>query len=243
MASFNLQPFEPNKYSANLSPYLLPVNGLINQYKPFTPKNLVNTKFIDENGQSTNIAKPFEIDNDLSNSPDYDDTSQWNDQNNALVKSYFGKPIASSVTFNRLYNGFGPDSISVTGATDDFLFERSILTVRQAKNIIMTKIMGKDGSIKEYIGLDDFEVKIEATIFGVNGQYPFDKVDELMKYLTFKQPIYVSCDYLNQIFGVNFLVIRDYDVSMNEGISQQHIMITAMSDNFYDEDLGFSPYI
>jgi nucleoside-diphosphate-sugar epimerase len=67
------------------------------------------------------------------------------------------------------------ETVGLTSSiSQDFSFERALLKVTQDKNIITTKIMGKDGTIKEYIGLDDYKIQIEAFIYGYNGIYPYD---------------------------------------------------------------------
>lgn len=96
-----------------------------------------------------------------------------------------------------------------------------LFDVRQSKNIVRTDIQGRDGSIKEYIGLGDYEVSIRGIIMGSNGVYPFDQVSNLVEFLRRDQSLGVVSTFLNNIFDINELVIKDYAFEQSEG-SQSH---------------------
>lgn len=228
-----------NEISNTISQPIGTVKQLVNPYKAGTPKNLVDQKFPGSDDRLGEKPHAFAIDTTLNNS--FEESDFWSDRMPGYKTSYMGYlnkgKVVENIMFNKDdFNGYK------TGIANNYSFPRCIISVGQKKNVITTKIMGKDGTIKEFVGMDDFEVKLEVTIFGKNGQYPYEDVNNLTQYLIYKQPIPVTCDYLNQIFGINYLIIKDYDINMEAGsISQQHVTITALSDKLYDDDL-FSPY-
>ncbi len=151
-----------------------------------------------------------------------------------------GTPAIPATSPSGDFTSFGRDS-----SMSDLDFEQVMITINQNKNIVTTKIMGKNGTIKEYIGLDDYQIKIEGTFFGKNGQYPASQVQLLQKYCAqITSPIWITCDYLYELIGVNYIVIKDYNINMESGVSQQKFEINALSDNLYDSDLNFNlnPY-
>jgi Domain of unknown function (DUF6046) len=73
--------------------------------------------------------------------------------------------------------------LTLVGATytdhngKDVSFKSIVLTtvliqVSQARRIVRTEIQGMDGTIKEYIGMDDYQVSINGILTGPNGSYP-----------------------------------------------------------------------
>ena len=107
----------------------------------------------------------------------------------------------------------------------------TLCTVSQNKNIIQTEIEGRDGTIKEYIGQDDYNIEINGVLTAVyNGQSPLTDVVLLKRILDIKEPIDVTNGYLNR-FGIFHLVIKDYTFNQEAGgYSKQDFSITAVSD-------------
>ncbi len=227
MAKFELKPFKTNPIFENSSPGAVPYNSFYNQY--------------------WNVPK----DND------YDPiNNKWNDKYlNTSRSEQFGVPIVSPFKFNNTIDGKEPNGKNYyvnpsnqfdkdnALILDNLTLDSAIITVRQSKNIISTKIPGRDGQILELIGLDNYQVDIEGVITGINGQYPIDAVKVLFAYCNIKSPISVTCNYLWEIFSINYLVVKSYDISQEiGGISQQRYKITFVDDRLSDSDVLLSPY-
>jgi len=270
MPNFNLQPFEPSggginskstintnntpdnqfapdQFAVITSPYQIPLTGLLNIYKfGIGKKEVVNEKF--PHTENSYSDQPSESNYRYLPSYTYDEkTDENSDRSDRLKASYLTNDkgdrnkVAEAVKFIAAVKDTNYDINGINGISGDFVFERCIITCEQAKNIITTSILGKNGTVKEYIGLNDYEISLDVMIFGKNGLYPRDKVDALRKYLTYQFAINIECPYLNKL-GINYIVIRDFDVSMEEGgISQQRVHIRALSDSYYESDI-FSPY-
>jgi Domain of unknown function (DUF6046) len=106
----------------------------------------------------------------------------------------------------------------------------ALVSVSQAKQIIKTQIQGRDGSVKEYIGDDDYNVQIVGTLTGANGVQPLNDLINLKKLLNAPIPLDVSCEYLYSL-GIFKLVVESYDLPQDAGgISYQTFTINCISE-------------
>jgi len=141
--------------------------------------------------------------------------------------SAMGTPIQSNVTFQ---SGDYIDGNDDTQTWDQLTYDSVLITVSQAKKIIKTEIAGKNGTVKEYIGLDDYVVQINGVICGLNGVHPKDEIAQLKKMLDAPVPIQVACPYLQNL-GIMNLVVDNYQIGQEEGgHSYQQFSITFIDD-------------
>ncbi|MEI8137589.1 MAG: DUF6046 domain-containing protein, partial [Bacteroidota bacterium] len=63
-----------------------------------------------------------------------------------------------------------------TGNT--IVIDTALFNVTQTKNIITTSIQGRNGTVKEYISLGDYNVTIKGVLTGTNGLYPLDTLTQ-----------------------------------------------------------------
>lgn len=134
-------------------------------------------------------------------------------------------PVFSDLQFDNITLDNG---VSVTHI---YPIETVLFSVTQTKNIIRTNINGRDGTIKEYIGMGDYNINIKGVIAGSRGQYPVEAVDNLLEFLTYNQSIKIYSKYLNERFNIDEIVINDFDLKQEEGrYSQQSFEINAFSD-------------
>lgn len=140
-----------------------------------------------------------------------------------LRKSKFGTNIFSDLQFTSITSN-GEEIIHIP--VDTVLFN-----VQQTKNIVRTQIQGRDGAIKEYIGLDDYEINIKGVICGPNGVYPWDEVSNLVAFCRYDQSIGITSKYLNDLFDITEVVIKDYSFEQSEGSqSYQRFEINCWSE-------------
>ena len=114
--------------------------------------------------------------------------------------------------------------------TKDLIFQTVLLTVSQAKKIITTEIQGMNGTVKEYIGMDDYAITVNGIITGTNGQNPTNEIIELKNMLKANVAIPVMCTYLNNLEIFN-IVVKDFTLDQEPGgYSKQNFSINCMSD-------------
>lgn len=109
-------------------------------------------------------------------------------------------------------------------------FINILISVSQQKKIITTEIPGRDGTIKEYIGMDDYEITFNGTINGANGHHPADEIIALKDMLIPYLPTPVVNTYLNNL-GIFHIVVKDFSLDQEAGgYSKQAFTIQALSD-------------
>lgn len=139
------------------------------------------------------------------------------------VSGLFGLPIWDIVT---LYNKIDNKIMDLNIA---------LINVTQVKNIVKTNINGADGTIKEYINNDDYQINIKATLVGQGIDiYPADEIKNLLYFLKLNYSIRIESTILNKYFnlGYNF-VITDYNIGQTEvGMRNvQTVEFNCLSDN------------
>lgn len=159
-----------------------------------------------------------------------------------LYYSTLGTPIFADITLgdptNENKNSY-TDPGGFPRRFNAMTFATVLLTILQTKNIVTTDIQGRDGSIKEYIGLGDYQVTINGIIPGSNGHYPDQEVNQLYQIL--RAPIAIDAtSWWLQIFNIQFLVIKDFTIPQLPGeYSQQSFSINAVSD--FQQEIKFIP--
>lgn len=126
-----------------------------------------------------------------------------------------------------VFKSFGS---TIEGDPDRLRFEAVLVTVSQQKVIVKTTIQGRNGTVKEYIGMDDFQVQVNGIITGANGVMPIKQIAGLNKMLIAPIPIEVACQFL-QIFGIDYLVLDSYTLEEAEGAyAYQKFSLSFLSD-------------
>lgn len=146
------------------------------------------------------------------------------------LKTRFQNRTLSTPVFSDLHF----DNITLNNGvevTHIYPIETVLFSIQQSKNIVKTPINGRNGTIKEYVGMGDYSINIKGVIAGTRGRYPVEAVDNLMEFLTYNQSIKIYSKHLNERFNIDEIVILDFDLKQEEGrYSQQSFEINALSD-------------
>jgi len=132
-----------------------------------------------------------------------------------------GMPVFDSITFKnpagnntQLFDKDNPQGL--VNATNLTLIT-ALISVNKNKNIVLTKIQGRNGTVKEYVSDDDYQISIKGTIVGkYSNKRPIDEVKKLENYCNFNGEIEIVCNFLNDL-GVNTVVITSHSKSQREG--------------------------
>jgi hypothetical protein len=128
--------------------------------------------------------------------------------------------------------------VSYPGLTLDTV----LMTVSMSKNINTQSVLGRSGTVKEYISDGDFKINIKGTLTGDNSNnYPLDKVSILRSICAAPEPIKVASDFLG-LFLITNLVIESYSLSQSEGYRNiQMFDLNCVSD--FPRELGINTFI
>lgn len=104
--------------------------------------------------------------------------------------------------------------------------------VNQTKNIVKTKVQGRDGDVKEYISDGDYMVTLRGAFSNTFMQsYPKEMVKRLIKMCKIKSALKVTSEYL-LMFDIYELVVEDYKFSQEEGKQNiQKFELSCSSDS------------
>lgn len=153
--------------------------------------------------------------------------SQLTEKDKVLYKSSLGTPVFTDLTFEEVRYELPDGTIR---RVPTIVLQTVLITVSQSKNIISTQIQGRDGTVKEYIGMGDYEVTINGIITGANQHYPIDVVYSLKQMLDAPVALQAVSWYLQNLDIYN-LVVKDYAFDQEPGgYSKQNFTINCLSD-------------
>lgn len=113
---------------------------------------------------------------------------------------------------------------------NDINIETVIITIEQNADIVRTQIQGRNGRIKEYIGLDDAKITINGQFTAQNGVYPREQTNNLLAWLRAPVTKGITTWWLENMDIYN-LVVDSYNIPQVEGeYSTQYFTIECSSD-------------
>ncbi len=117
------------------------------------------------------------------------------------------------------------------GGENAFRIDTVLIEVVQQRNVIVTPIAGGNGTVKEYIGEGDYQIKMRGFIdSGTPGKYPKSDIVTFSNYLKAPVPIEIVSNYLRS-FNIDKVVILEYLFPQTEGRRNlQFFEITAISE-------------
>jgi hypothetical protein len=138
----------------------------------------------------------------------YDSGVQGLSTDPELYKSMLGTPVLSEVALSggRYTRWTGRQQESLSFPT--IRIPEAIVEVSRAKRIVTTQVAGRDGTFKEYVSADDYQVVIRTVLASDSYQYPRDQVDALKAVENANVAINVSGRAL-EIHGISRLVIQE----------------------------------
>lgn len=116
----------------------------------------------------------------------------------------------------------------------EWLFPMEPMISVNGQNILVRRNVSKGkirGSIKERWTQDDYSVRIEGILMGMDGKYPEADVAKLR---SFCEAGHVKAlNPLLEIFGISQLAIESWDIPFTSGTINQNYTIRAYSDDIY----------
>ena len=116
----------------------------------------------------------------------------------------------------------------------EWLFPMEPMISVNGQNILVRRNVSKGkirGSIKERWTQDDYSVRIEGILMGMDGKYPEADVAKLR---SFCEAGHVKAlNPLLEIFGISQLAIESWDISFTSGTINHNYTIQAYSDDIY----------
>jgi hypothetical protein len=170
---------------------------------------------------------------------------------------FFGTPVIDTLLM--AYDAYIDDQGKSVPA-GGIAMQNILLTVKQPKNIVRTKVPGNKGRIKQFISDDDFEIQAVGKIIappgllnqryqlnGENivpqgefkqGERPTAEIEALVRVLKAQIEVDVNSSFLN-LFEIDRCVIGPYEFPQERGrLDNQLIRFTMWSDEDFDVTTG-----
>ena len=112
------------------------------------------------------------------------------------------------------------------------------INVSKQKEIVKTAIVGRAGTIKEYISDGDYQIEICIGIVAVDenneiiDQYPESAMSTIREVLEGNEALEVSSTFLD-IFGINKIVVTGFSAKQMTYANRQVVEVSALSDDDY----------
>lgn len=116
--------------------------------------------------------------------------------------------------------------------------DNAVVSVSQQKQIVSTQVVGRRGTVKEYISDGDYAVNISVGIQPIkNGsivdEYPSDGVQELRKFLIEAETLKVQSAFLD-LWNISSIVVKSFNATQATATNIQVVEISAESDEDYN---------
>jgi hypothetical protein len=150
-----------------------------------------------------------------------------------LYTAPLGTPVMQDITFQSI--SYTDPQTGTTKKTPEIKMIDILMSVNLPTIIVKTPIQGMNGTIKEYIGEDDWQITINGFLLAPNGQNPSGAIVDLKNMIrNFKNTqasIPVICTWLNNLDIFN-IVIEDFAMTQDPGgYSKQAFTLTAISSH------------
>lgn len=112
------------------------------------------------------------------------------------------------------------------------------MSVSLQKNIVKTALIGRAGTVKEYVSDGDYQIAMAVGLVAINDrgeiidQYPEKAVEQLREILERPEALEVSSGFLN-LFGINSIVVSSFTIKQMTYSNRQLVEIAGLSDDGY----------
>lgn len=152
--------------------------------------------------------------------------------------SALGTPVFDDVTF--LPGNYKPKGGGKQVEYAGLSLQAVKVVVTQSKNIVKTQVAGRDGTIKEYCSLGDFNINITAKISELFNIFPADQLFAWKGLAFTPVKIEIISKFINEYFEVYDVVVTDFDASPVVGsLNEVNLNISLLSD----DDIDFNKYV
>ena len=111
----------------------------------------------------------------------------------------------------------------------------ALVSITGRKNIIETPLVGRKGSVKELINLDDYQVNITGCLLG-HGAWPEERLEEINELYNVNEAIELKCALTDIFFSeTDRVVIQELNIpAMNQVEEVQVIEIKCVTDRAFE---------
>lgn len=114
----------------------------------------------------------------------------------------------------------------------------AVVAVTRTNHIVSTAMVGRAGTVKEYVGAADYDMNIALGLQALDGEtitdeYPAELLRTVVDLLEREQTLEVSSEFL-AIFGITRIAVKSYSLTQDTASNYQELTVSAVSDQDYD---------
>ena len=161
-------------------------------------------------------------------------------------KWFAGVKVIDSLTMTSpSYKTTDSQGNEVTVQGTEIEIQNLIMNVAQKKNIVRTRIAGRDGRVHQYINLDDYTVTCSGKIVQheelpnltkpfVQGERPEEAIRQFVEFMEAPVQLEIACDFLN-IIGIDRAIVADFALKQTIGkLDNQDFQFKLWSDKPFE---------
>lgn len=160
-----------------------------------------------------------------------------------VAKSYLGTNVVDNLVIEA--GEYIDPELKTNVAYAGIRIDAVLFNVLRPKRVVSTEVLGRQGTVNQYITLGDYLVDINVILNGrsterspgvfdmenIGSQAPFDDMAKLLVIMNAPAAIPVTSRFLG-VFGITDLIFTEYTVPQRTGSwNSQEIRIRARSEN------------
>ncbi len=108
-----------------------------------------------------------------------------------------------------------------------------LVDIRGRKRIIKTKVPGMDGTVKEYVGMDDYHVVVHVVLQAKNFDNVYYELANIKDLWDKKEKLPILCPKTEE-YGINYVVFDKFSHPETPGMeSTERLTLNFLSDDVY----------
>ena len=124
----------------------------------------------------------------------------------------------------------------MTETADDITIKSAVCKVTLKKTIVSTAIAGRDGTVKECISAQDYEIEASFALINTVDEYPAEAMRRLSDLARKNSAVYIDSAFL-RLFDIDRAVVTAMEVSQETYGNTQSVTLKLDSDNDYEVEV------
>lgn len=103
----------------------------------------------------------------------------------------------------------------------------ALISITGRKNIIETPLVGRQGSVKELISLEDYQISITGVVFGENQVWPEEQLDAINELYNINEAIELKCALTDVFLSENDKVVIQ-ELNLPPAGQTEHVQVVEI---------------
>lgn len=103
----------------------------------------------------------------------------------------------------------------------------ALISITGRKNIIETPLVGRQGSVKELISLEDYQISITGAVFGENQVWPEEQLDAINELYNINEAIELKCALTDVFLSENDKVVIQ-ELNLPPAGQTEHVQVVEI---------------